>query len=1479
MSRSIDERIVQMTFNNKDFEKNANQTIGTLDKLKSSLNFDGIINNFKNLGNAANSIDMSGVSNAFDGIADKVSYVEAIVQGFFFRIGQQAADFGVRFAKSLSIDQVTAGWNKYTQQTGSIQTLVNSTGKTVEEIEKATSKLMRFSDETSFGFTDMTSALSTMVASGGDIEKLIPMIEGIANATAYAGKGASEFSRVIYNLNQSYSSGFLNLQDWKSVQLAGVNSKGLIEELIKAGEELGKIQKGEIDLTNFTDSLKTKWADTAVMEKAFGKFASLTEAAQKAVDAGEFETFTEAYDELSKVEGAFEDISIKAAKSAQEAKSFQEVIDATKDAVSSKWMQTFSAIFGNYDEAKALWSRMAEDFYTIFAQPMDSVVEFFNEWHSLWKMSDDEAGDYNNSLTQMEALWRSIAGAIEGISSAISKVVEKSGLKDLMPTAQGLYSFIEKLRYAFWDIYAFFSGSADNRPINMLTDSVANLLSVVKVVARFLTKLKDELIKPIITMLTPLGEKLRFIFSYLSQTFKVINTKALNDDLSVTTTIFQKILDVVKPVIDAIGTLLDWITNLSFNIWKAAYNSDLFTAAIDGAKAVLNNVGNIIKSVTNIFTNFKDTLSKVKDIIKPVFDYLSKGFDKLKASMKDIFSEGGTADGLNKTGLFAVLSLIFIKLKNLNFKDVFKNITDGFLSGAKELVNSIGGIVSSVENIIAGRKKDIFDKFQQLSKSILMVAASLLVIASINPTDINRSLETITIVIGELIGSLVVIDSFSKNKKANNAPAILLSLAGSLLLISFALKVLAGANPEGLDQAIKAISIVMLELLAFIGILSKVVGKASIFEKSTDFKAIGKAIKSIGLGLILIGAALKIMASIDPKSFGQAILAMTLAIIEIGAMIGILSDVAGEAKASGSQIKAIGSAVLGISVGLIAVAAALKILSTIDNDTLFVDLLAVAGILTAVGIFAKQLSNSSKDFILISAGMLILAPALLVMAAALGVMALIPADKLGKAFLAISGLLLVLGVFASAVAPMSTAFLAISASILILSASFLIFAEGVKVLAEGILQLIPALAAFAVMGETISSALGQMIVQIAAIIVGAIPNLIAGIVLGLVQGLGSILNAIKEAVILVCDLFIELFPKIIETLGVLLGGLFDFLFQFIGNLIEPIIQLATQLIMAVLEGIKQIVPEVVSVLYDILVAFIKGVTAVIKNSADFYEAVGELVAAIGESLFKGIGSLGKGLFGSIADLFSGDDKKAEQAAENTGSNTAGSIMDGIKSKLGDVTKTTSSVLTTSAKDAQTPEVTSAFGKAGDFSVDGLLGGLLSDENKNRLKAAGLQEYLWVEEGYQSGADQHSPSRKMMKNGRFTIQGLLNGLKAMEPKMREEGAKLYDVLDSALDLANGMDDEFTPVITPVLDLSNIDPNAVSNALGTSSLNGAMSISSGLNAVNQNGANNPVNLTLNTSFNVNTNQEITKSTVQGWASWIADSLNEELGRRLR
>ena len=439
MSTTIDEKVVEMRFDNAQFERNVSQSMSTLDKLKAKLNFKDSSKGLEELQHVSSKMDFSTLNGSIETVKNSFSAMEVIGITALANITNSAVNAGKQLVKSLSIDQVTSGWRKGEEKIASIQTLVNSTGKSLDEIEDYLSQLMWYSDETSYSFTEMVSSLASMTSSGGDIDKLIPTIMGIANSTAYAGKGAAEFSRVIYNLQQSYGQGYLSAIDWKSVQQAGVASEALVKVLIEEGKKAGTIAEDlAISVGEFPQTLKDKWVTSEVMEKAFGRLAEFSLAVKEMVDSGEVSTAAEAIDILR---DSYDELTVKMFTSAQEAKSFSEAINATKDAVSSGWMTTFEKIFGNYEETKAFWTEVTNSLWDIFASGAearnDAIEEVMTNNGALDTLKKTLAST-GHSMDDYEKALRSVAARQNINGKTINVLMDEYGSLENVITKVGI---------------------------------------------------------------------------------------------------------------------------------------------------------------------------------------------------------------------------------------------------------------------------------------------------------------------------------------------------------------------------------------------------------------------------------------------------------------------------------------------------------------------------------------------------------------------------------------------------------------------------------------------------------------------------------------------------------------------------------------------------------------------------------------------------------------------------------------------------------------------------------------------------------------------------------------------------------------------------------------------------------------------------------------------------------------------------------
>ena len=433
---NIDERVVEMRFDNKDFEKNVQTSLNTIDKLKKGLDFKDSTKSLEDLQDAVKHFTLDDIGNALNELNSKVSSGGALALGVISEIGRALTDKILNVLNRIKgelhledldgISNAIEGWNKYGQKTNSVATIMAATGESIEVVNDAMDKLLYFTDETSYKFTDMTDNVGKFTANGVGLTEAASAMEGIATWAARSGQNASTASRVMYNLSQAIGMGALKLQDWKSVELANMGTKEFKQVAINAGLASGTLikvgdaimtvnKKATVTTATFRESLKEGWLDTETLMATlteYGKAAELindinTETGLYASEMielvelmkkGKYTTedlkealggmnnpLTENAAYLARVEEMLEKLgsseyafSLETFKAAQEARTFGDAMAAVADAVSSSWMRTFEFIFGDYEKAKELWTDLANNLIEIFgagAEARNSLLD------------------------------------------------------------------------------------------------------------------------------------------------------------------------------------------------------------------------------------------------------------------------------------------------------------------------------------------------------------------------------------------------------------------------------------------------------------------------------------------------------------------------------------------------------------------------------------------------------------------------------------------------------------------------------------------------------------------------------------------------------------------------------------------------------------------------------------------------------------------------------------------------------------------------------------------------------------------------------------------------------------------------------------------------------------------------------------------------------------------------------------------------
>ena len=461
-SQDVDTKIVKMEFDNKNFESNVATTMNTLEKLKRLLSFKGVEKGFEKMDQAVGGFDssMSGMEQAISKVTDRMSTLELIGRTALINLTNKAVDAGLRMTKSLSVDQLTAGWQKYEDKTKAVQSIMSADPSLgIKYVNQELERLNTYTDETSYNFVDMVSNIGKFMSVGIGLKQAVDSMEGVANWAAASGAGKEEASRAMYNISQAMGVGYMQRIDWKSIENANMATKEMKELLIEAAkaretlqvndEGVAHIGDQEVTAKTFTDTLKERWLTNDVLNDALSQYnwfykqvedlsekygTTTTETLQEIDKVHDAIRAGAGYDDLTEeqkkwyvaYEGNIDHLSIKAFKAAQEAKTFTDAIGATADAVSTSWMKTFEWIFGDYERAKHLWTDVSEIMYDVFAEGGSLRNQVLMLWNTGWQPYNQEVVDsWSGGKRLMEGIYnffKTFIDILDQVKKAFSDV-------------------------------------------------------------------------------------------------------------------------------------------------------------------------------------------------------------------------------------------------------------------------------------------------------------------------------------------------------------------------------------------------------------------------------------------------------------------------------------------------------------------------------------------------------------------------------------------------------------------------------------------------------------------------------------------------------------------------------------------------------------------------------------------------------------------------------------------------------------------------------------------------------------------------------------------------------------------------------------------------------------------------------------------------------------------------------------------------
>lgn len=898
MSKQIDERVVSMQFDNSNFEKNAQTSLSTLDKLKQALNFDGVGKGLSDLGNVTEAVSgISGFGNAVDTVKDKFSILETIAVGALLKIGSQAVEAGERMVKSLTVDNVAAGFEKYADKTTSVQTIMaatadqfNDTGEQMEFVSEQLDKLNWFTDETSYNFVDMTNNIGKFTSQGIGLEDSVTAMEGIAVWAAQSGQNAEAASRAMYNLSQALGMGAVRAQDWTSVENANMATKEFKEIAIAAGLAAGTIKEGQVTVENFRDSLGAKdtknWFTKDVLMTTLKQYGSFTDVLKETMtvyeDAGattsEMLGYMEEYkngtldaqavaeqygvtvekltSDLELLGSAEFELGRKAFKSAQEAKTFEEAIDATKDAVSTAWLNIFETIFGNYLEAKELWTDLANYLYDVFATPVNNLGDLLSEW------ADFGGRDFLFGSDEVTGVFSHIAEIAESFTG-----VMKEAWQEIFPPMTG--ERLAELTKKFNEFVASLKPSEVT--LEKLKTIFKGVFAAIDLVGKGIG-LAIKAASPLIEIFKKIASAGLSFLAMISEVIIALDSGEMEFDS------FADAMDRVKEVFANFGSIGDWIDEIKVSFGEGG-------GGLSGVlEVIFDQVANLVRGffelasaitgidLTGIGENIVTVIQKVRDKVVDCFADMGNNFESFRVS----FEEGGGGIAGVFEVFFDVLAggvrSIGTLVESLTGLDI-SWIIDPIIESIQKLRDVVVDFVSTVTDI--NKIKEAFNKLKDTLSEFKVILQPLI--------DIFKEFVT------------SIIKGFGD--MAENTPMVTLAL-----LIEGLVRVIKALKDEGGKGGFKSLVDSFKDLS---GGITDTLGKVGDTLEAIQNKINPSNLTGVGVSIGILAASMFLLAQVDSNRLMSAGIAMTALIGELVGAIQVLTSQAGSVKGLNSLMRSL----------------------------------------------------------------------------------------------------------------------------------------------------------------------------------------------------------------------------------------------------------------------------------------------------------------------------------------------------------------------------------------------------------------------------------------------------------------------------------------------------------------------------------------------------------------------------------------------
>lgn len=1044
MSRTIDERIVEMRFDNRQFEQNVQTSLSTLDKLKRGLDLDNAAKSLDGLGGAAKRCDMSVLGKSVETVQAKFSAFQVVAMTTLSNITNSAVNTGKRLVSALTIDPIKTGFQEYETQIGAVQTILANTqheGTNLQQVNRALDELNTYADKTIYNFTEMTRNIGTFTAAGVNLRTSVDSIKGIANLAAISGSTSQQASTAMYQLSQALAAGKVSLMDWNSVVNAGMGGKVFQDALVRTSELLGTGAQNAINMYgSFRESLtRGEWLTTEVLTETLKQFAG-------------------AYSEADLIQQGFSEAQARdiaqMAKTAEDAatkvKTFTQLWDTLKESAQSGWTTTWEILVGDFEEAKEVLTEVSDAIGGVISETSQARNELLSGGLSSgWKqLLDQGIADEGGFIESIQEVARESGDAFDKLvadSESFSDAL-KQGLTDGVVSSETLTQAVHNLREKMTGM-----SQEERKAAGYTAEMIEQIEALDKglqngsvSMEEFTEKIlrpsgRENLIqavwnaaKGLVSVITPIKDAFREIFppATADQLYSLTETlRSFSERL----TLSEETADKLGRTFKGLFSVLDLVRQGALAIFNALAPLGSGAGSLaDGILTITAGIGDFLVGI-NEAAKQGEFFGMVAQTVASALEFVVSGIERLTGFLADAFAAPGLESfqallGRIQTRIGQVVNAVSglgggvsdaadtmdSALENSKFLQMLQTIFNGAKTLVSGIIGVFGGLAGAlVESLSNANFSGVIDLLNGVSLGAIALG-------------IKKFLDSFREVTDSVIGILDGVKGcFQAWQNDVNAKA-LLKIAAAVAVLSASILTISLIDSEKLTASLGAITVLFTELMAAMAVFGKLdLNVRGTMKRSTAMIALSSSV-------LILASALKSIATLEPEQMAAG----------LAGIAGLMAALVAAAKVLGSG----SSSIIKGSAQMVVFAAAIKILASACADLAQLDLAGLAKGLIGVGVLLAEVSlfmNAAKfsgRSVVTASGVLVLAGAMKVLASACKDFAQMGVGELVKGLSAIGAVLLEITAFTK-LAGSAKGLIATGAAMIEIGAAMKIFAS------------------------------------------------------------------------------------------------------------------------------------------------------------------------------------------------------------------------------------------------------------------------------------------------------------------------------------------------------------------------------------------------------------------------------------------------------